>query len=156
MRLLLVVGLRAAIGAVGIATGSLTPGTIGAALMAGGVIVLGYSLLLGLHIATLRLEVKPDVLRLSSVLGGRTYALRKGELRRHRLPHSARSPLEAQVGGLGVSLGSGELEGEKLVGVIALDRSASLIMVPVAGGRLAVAPASEDELLAALDAATRA
>jgi hypothetical protein len=156
MRLLLVVGLRAGIGVVGIATASRSPGAIGIVLTITGLIVLGYSLLLGLHLATLRLEARRGELRLSSVFGGRSYRLRKGELRRRRLPASWRSPLEARVGGLGVSLGSGVLEGEALVGVIALDRSATLIMVPVTGGRLAVAPASEEELLAALAAATRA
>ena len=122
--------------------------------MTTGLIVLGYSMLLGLHLATLHLEARPNELMLSSVLGRRSYRLRKGEVRRHHLPRSWRSPLESQVGGLGVSLGRGELEGEKLVGVVALDRSANLLMVPVVGGRLAVAPASEEELLAALRAAT--
>ena len=154
VRMLVVVGLRAVIGAVAVATANLSSGTIATALMATGLIVLGYSMLLGLHLATLHLEARPNELRLSSVLGGRSYRLRKGELRRHRLPPSWRFPLESQVGGLGVSLGSAELEGERLVGVVALDRSATLLMVPVVGGRLAVAPASEKELLAALGAAT--
>ena len=100
------------------------------------------------------IRLKRSPMRLLLVVGLRVLG-DKGELRRHRVPASWRSPLEAQVGGLGVSLGSGVLEGEALVGVIALDRSASLIMVPVIAGRLAVAPASEDELLAALAAATR-
>lgn len=52
-------------------------------------------------------------------------------------------------------MGPGELEGEKLVGVIALARPASLLMVPTTDGRLAVAVASEDELLGALLRATR-
>lgn len=154
MRLLVVVGLRALIGAAAVLTGQTAPGTEGTVLRIAGAIILGYAALLALYLASLRLEARPGELRLHSLFGTRRYRLARGTVTRLWLPRSWRSPLGAQITGLGVRIGQGKLKGEKLVGVVALDRSATLLMVPAVGGRLAVAAASEDELLTALAAAT--
>lgn len=154
MRLLAVVGVRALIGGAAMLTGQTAPGTEGTVLRIAGAIILGYAALLGLYLASLRLEARPGELLLHSLFGTRRYRLARGTVTRLWLPRSWRSPLKAETSGLGVRIGQGELKGEKLVGVVALDRSATLLMVPAVGGRLAVAAASEDELLTALAAAT--
>ncbi len=156
VRLSVLVAARAAIGIAALVTAIPAAGTIGTVLSFAGIFVLGYAALLGLDFLTMRLEARPGELRLSSALGNRRYHLAKGDVRRLRLPEGWRSPVAATFAGLGVGLGPGEVEGEKLVGVIALARPTSLLMVPTADGRLAVAVASEEELLDALMRATQA
>jgi hypothetical protein len=152
--LVLVVGLRLAIGAGAIVTASATFGVVASALYLVGGVVVAYALLLGAQVASMRLEAVPNELRLRSLFGTRRYRLRKGEVRRLWVRFSRR-PLEARVGGLGVRFGEGQLGGERLVDVIALDEASTLLMVPVAGGRLAVAPDSEGRLMEVLERATR-
>lgn len=154
VRLLTVVGLRVLIGVLAILTGQTSPGTVGTALMVAGGIVLLYSVVLWLYLGTIRLEASSGELYLHSLFGTRRYRLAKGTVTRLNLPRSWRSPLGAGISGLGVRIGEGELKGEKLLGVVALDRSTTLLMVPAVGGRVAVAAESEDQLLNALAAAT--
>jgi hypothetical protein len=153
MRLLLIVGLRGLIGVAALLTALTTFGTVATILNVAGLFVVVYALVLGVYLFTLRLEAIPGHLRLRWLLGARTYGLRKGEVTRLWIQFSRR-PLEARVGGLGIRLGEGQLGGEKLVDVIALDSVSTLLMVPVEGGRLAVAPDVELHLLSALSAAT--
>lgn len=153
-RLLVVVGVRALIGAAALITAQASPGTIGTALTLAGIVVIGYAVVLWLYLVTIRLEASGGQLVLRSLLGTRRFRLTKGTVTRLQLPRSWRSPLEAGVSGVGVRIGVGELQGEKLLGVVALDRSATLLMVPAVGGRVAVAAESEGELLNALEAAT--
>ena len=153
-RLAAVVGLRAAIGLAAVLTGLTTFGVVAAVLNVAGGVVLAYALGLGTHLFTLRLEAIPGHLRLRSLFGSRTYRLRKGEVRRLWVRFSRR-PLEARVAGLGVRMGEGQLGGETLVDVISLDESTTLLMVPVEGGRLAIASKSETTLLSALRLAAR-
>jgi hypothetical protein len=148
-RLALVVGLRAAVGAAAVVTAAATFGVVATILNLTGAACLLYALLLGTYLFSLRLEAVPNELRLRSLFGTRRYRLRKGEVRRLWVQFSRR-PLEARVGTLGVHVGEGQLGGEKLVDVIALDQASTLLMVPVEGGRLAVAPEIEGTLLEAL------
>lgn len=156
VRLSVLVAARAAIGIAALVTAIPAAGTIGTVLSFAGIFVLAYAALLGLDFVTMRLEARPGELRLSSSLGNRRYQLAKGDVRRLRLPAGWRSPVAATFAGLGVRLGPGKVEGEKLVGVIALARPTSLLMVPTTDGRLAVAVVSEEELLDALMRATLA
>jgi hypothetical protein len=153
-RLVAVVGVRALIGVAALVTAQASPGTVGTVLNIAGLIVFWYAAVLGSYLLSLRLVADAGELRLYSLLGTRRYRLVKGTVTRLRLPRSWRSPLEAGISGLGVRIGEGELKGEKLLGVVALDRSATLLMVPAVGGRVAVAAESEDQLLNALAAAT--
>lgn len=153
-RLLAVAGLRALVGAAAVLSAQVSTGIVSSALSIVGGIVLIYALLLWVYLATIRLEASAGQLILSSLLGTRRYQLAQGAVTRLQLPRSWRSPVEADISGAGVRLGDGELRGEKLLGVVALDRSASLLMIPAVGGRVAVAVESEDELLHALVAAT--
>ena len=145
-RLAFVVGLRAAIGAAAIFTATATFGLVATILSLTGAACLLYALLLGLYLFSLRLVAIPNELQLRSVFGTRRYPLRRGEVRRLWVQFS-RLPLEARVGTMGVRVGEGQLGGEKLVDVIALDQASTLLMVPVEGGRLAVAPESEGTLM---------
>lgn len=154
VRLLTVVGIRGLIGVLAILTGQASPGMVGTALMVAGGIVLLYSVVLWLYLVTIRLEASAGELYLHSLFGTRRYRLARGTATRLNLPRSWRSPLEAGISGLGIRVGEGELKGEKLLGVVALDRSTTLLMVPAVGGRVAVAAESEDQLLNALAAAT--
>jgi hypothetical protein len=155
VRLFLLVAARAAIGIAALVAAIPEPGTLGAVLAFAGIGVVGYAALLGLNFATMRLEAVPGQLRLRSLLVNGRYQLVKGEVRRLRLAPRSRSRLGAAFRGLGVRIGPGELEGEKLAGVIALARPDSLLMVPTTDGRLALAVASEEQLLDALMRATR-
>ena len=155
VRLFLLVAARAAIGVAALVAAIPEPGALGTVLSFAGIAVLGYAALLGLNFATMRLEAVPGQLRLRSVLVNGRYQLVKGEVRRLRLAARSRSRLGAAFRGLGVRIGPGEFEGEKLAGVIALVRPDSLLMVPTTDGRLAVAVASEEQLLDALMRATR-
>lgn len=153
-RLLLVAGLRAIIGVAALLTAVTTFGVIATVLNLAGIFVLAYAGGLGAYLFTLRLEAIPGHLRLRWIFGARTYRLRKGEVTRLWVQFSRR-PLEARIGGLGVRVGEGQLGGERLVDVIALDRTVTLHMVPVEGGRLAIGAASEPALIDALKLATR-
>jgi hypothetical protein len=154
VRLFLTLGLRAAIGVAAVLTAFATFGTVALVLNVAGLICLAYALLLGIYVLSLRLEATPGELRLHSLLGTRRYRLANGQVTRLWVQFSRRAPLEARIAGLGIRVGEGQLGQEKLVDVISLDRSATLLMVPVVGGRLAVAVESESELLKALGAAT--
>ena len=153
-RLAAIVGLRAVIGLAAVFTALTAFGVVAAVLYLAGGVVLAYALGLGAYLFTLRLEAIPGHLRLRSLFGSRTYRLRKGEVRRLWVRFSRR-PLEARVAGLGVRFGEGQLGGEMLVDVISLDESTTLLIIPVDGGRLAIAPASEADLLNALLLAAR-
>ena len=148
-RLAFVVGLRAAIGVAAIFTATATFGLVATILNLTGAACLLYALLLGLYLFSLRLVAIPNELQLRSVFGTRRYPLRRGEVRRLWVQFS-RLPLEARVGTVGVRVGEGQLGAEKLVDVIALDQVSTLLMVPVEGGRLAVAPENEGTLISAL------
>jgi len=145
----MVVALRALVGLAALFTAAATFGVVATVLNVTGLAVLVYALLLGFYLASLRLEAAPNELRLRSLLGTRRYRLRKGEVRRLWVQFS-RLPIEARVGNLGVRIGEGQLGGERLVDVIALDHVSMLLMVPVDGGRLAVAPDREWILVDAL------
>jgi hypothetical protein len=155
VRLLILVGLRAAVGMFALLTASATFGTVATVLNVVGALCLTYSVALLAYLFSLRLETAPGELRIRSLLGTRRYALAKGEVTRLWVQFSRRTPLEARVAGLGVRVGEGQLGRKMLVDVISLEDSQTLMLVPVRGGRVAVAASSEPELLDALERATR-
>jgi hypothetical protein len=152
-RLLLLVATRTAIGTWGILTALSTFGVVATVLNLASGLVIAYSVSFAAYLFSLSLEAAPGELRVRSLFWTGRYRLRKGEVRRAWVGR-ARGRLETRVGGLGVHVGHGQLGGESLVDVIALDRTASLVMVPVEGGRFAIAPASEVQLIDALAIAT--
>jgi len=153
LRLAFVVGLRGGVGIAALVTSLLTFGVVAMALLVAAAVCLVYAAALGAWFLTLRLEAWPGELRVRSLFGSRRYRLRKGEVRRLWVDRSSLS-VEARVAGMGVRVGEGQLGGERLMDVIALDRTSTLVMVPVEGGRVVVAAASEEAHLAALLNAT--
>ena len=151
-RLLLWLGFRLVVAEIGIVVGLRAPGAIGIAVTVAGVAVLLYVSLLALHVLSLRLEVHPGEVRVSSVLVHRRYPVVRGRVTRMKAPQG-KAAFGTQLGGLGLEIGLGRGAPGESVDVIRLAPVASMIMIPSQGNRLAVAPSSEARLLRALQAA---
>jgi hypothetical protein len=151
-RLLLWLGFRLVVGEIGIVVGIQAPGAIGVAVTVAGVAVLLYVILLGLHVLSLRLEVHPGEVLVTSVLVRRRYRLVRGAVTRMKAPEG-RALFGTQLGGFGLEIGLGRAAPDESVDVIRLAPVRSMIMIPSHGNRLAVAPSSERRLLRALQAA---
>jgi len=150
--LLLVVGGGAAIAA-GLVIAVGTNGVIAAA--AGGLLVL-IGLLMALWLLSIRLEVEESAIGVTWLGGGRVYPLTAGPVTRVRLRGPNASRLRARSRALGWGLGRGRLRGHEAIEVVRLAPTDTAILVPTERGRLAIAAASEDELLDALSRAARA
>ena len=150
--MLLWLGFRLVVGEIGIVVGIRAPGAIGVAVTAAGVAVVLYVTLLALHVLSLRLEVHPGEVRVSSVLVRRRYRLVRGTVTRMEAP-PGRAMFGTQLGGLGLEVGLGRASPNESVDVIRLAPVRTMIMIPSDGNRLAVAPSSERRLLRALQAA---
>ena len=105
---------------------------------------------------SIRLDVEEAAVRLRWLGGERVYVLTPGQVTRVKLRGRDAARLRTRTGWFGWGLGRGRLRGEEDVEVVRLARTATVILVPTARGRLAVAPASEEELVSALTAAARA
>ena len=151
-RLLLWLGFRLVVGEIGIVVGIRAPGVIGVAVTVAGIAVLVYVTLLALHVLSLRLEVHPGEVRVSSVLVRRRYRLVRGAVTRMKAP-AGHAVFGTQLGGFGLEIGLGRAGMDEFVDVIRLAPVPSMIMIPSHGNRLAVAPSSERRLLVALQAA---
>jgi hypothetical protein len=146
---LLAAGMVAAAG--GVAVGGLP----GVGLVAAGVVVDVLALYLGLVLFTLRLDVEVAMLRLSWIGGERRYVLSRGAVTRVMLRGSGAASLRPRFGAIGWAMGPAMLRRSERIELVRLARSASVILVPTDRGRLAIAPASEQQLITALSAAAR-
>lgn len=136
------------------------------AIVAGGFAALGLAIvgapLIALAIfgaaalTSVRLEVYEAEMRLSWLGGERVYRLVRGSVTRVALRGPRASSLRPGLGALGWAFGPARLRDSERIEVIRLRRTPSVILVPTDRGRLAVAPASEEQLLAALTRAARA
>jgi hypothetical protein len=108
---------------------------------------------LGVRIRSLRLAVEPDYLHLTGIRVDRRYHLAPGNLARVA---SGAVTRPRRPGSLGRAVGRASLRttGES-VELIQLANTPSVILVPTERGRLALAPAAEEELLEALKKAAR-
>jgi uncharacterized membrane protein YtjA (UPF0391 family) len=154
-RLLLWLGFRLVVSEIGIVVGVRAPGAIGVAVTAAGVAVLLYVILLSLHVLSLRLEVHPGEVRVTSILVRRRYRLVRGAVTRLPAPRG-RALFGTQLGSFGLEIGLGTAGPDESVDVIRLAPVTSMIMIPSDGNRLAVAPSSERRLLRALGTAAAA
>jgi len=130
---------------------------------AGGVVIAGLGaalVLIGLVVAVVLLSVRLDIeeaaVRLSWLGGERIYPLIQGPVTRVRLRGENASRLRSRIGMFGWALGSARLRDEEEIHVVRLARTATAILVPTERGRLAIAPAREEQLLEALSRAARA
>jgi hypothetical protein len=144
----------------------------GAAAIAGGLLILGGSVGVGVAAAgaalalaglvgivtllSIRLDVEEAAVRVRWLGGERMYGLVPGPVTRVRLRGADASRLRAGPRLLPWQFGSGLLRGEEAVDVVRLAPTRTAILVPTDRGRLAIAPADEEVLLDALIRAARA
>jgi len=148
--------LFAAAGA-GIAAGLIVvPPPSGFALVAVGAVLGLLGLALMIVALSVRLDVEESAIRVSWIGGGRRYLLSPGPVTRVRLSGQNASRLRMRSGVPGWGLGQALLRGEETIRVVRLAPTATAILVPTDGGRLAIAPTSDDALLDALSRAARA
>ncbi len=151
-RILLWLGVRLVIAEIGIAVGLQAPGTIGLAVTLAGGAVLAYVILLTFHVLSLRIQVHPGEVLLWSVIVRRRYRLAPGIITRMKaMP--GRAAFGTQLGAFGIEIGLGRATAGESVNVVRLAAVKTMIIIPVVGTRLALAPSSERILLRALRAA---
>ena len=144
-----------AAGAVAAAGGVRIGGLGGVGLVAAGVVVVVLAVYLALVLFSLRLDVEVAMLRLSWIGGERRYVLSRGAVTRVMLHGAGAASLRPRFGALGWGLGPGKLRRSERIELVRLARSESVILVPTDRGRLAIAPAAEQQLITALGAAAR-
>ncbi|MEP6680751.1 MAG: hypothetical protein ABJB65_04665 [Chloroflexota bacterium] len=154
-RLLLVPATFAALGLLAIAASTVLAGGAALGMLAAGALAIIIGLLAGSSLLSVRLEVDLAVLRLHWLGGERRYVLLRGPVTRITVRGPSASALRPRIGILGWGLGAARLRNEEEIELIRLAPSRSVIAVPTDRGRLAIAPASEEELLAALAGAAR-
>lgn len=106
-------------------------------------------------VLSVRLDVEESAIRVHWIGGERFYPLVAGPVTRVRFRGESASRLRARTGILGWQLGEATLRDEEEIHVVRLAPTASAILVPTEQGRLAIAPATEAELLDALTRAAR-
>jgi len=126
---------------------------IGLLIAAGVVAVL--SLYLLIILLTVRLDVEVAALHLRWAGGDRSFALTRGPVTRVAVRGPGSAAIRPRFGALGWGLGPARLRGQERIELVRMAPTATVILVPTDRGRLAVAPASEAELVAALTAAAR-
>ena len=144
--------LASALAAAGILLVGGVPGLAMAA--AAGVVALG-ALLGAAVLLSVRVDVEDSLVRVRSLLGRRIYLLTPGELTRVHLRGERASRLQARFG-MGWALGRAVLRDEEEIHVVRLALVASVILIPTARGRLAIATANEPHLIEALTRAAHA
>jgi hypothetical protein len=154
-RILLLPGVLLAIAAAALAAGFVAPTGTAMALW----VVTAFLVVLAAAVAiiplTLRLEVEVGGLRVRWLAGSRRYRLVPGAVTRATMAGSGQSAIRARFGFLGWAYGAAVLRGEERISIVRLAPTSTVILVPTDHGRLAIAAASEPELLEALGAAAR-
>jgi len=126
------------------------------ALVAGGAVVALVGLLIAIRLLSVRLDVEEAAVRVRWLGGERIHPLVPGPVTRVRLRGENASSLRSLTGWLGWTLGRATLRGEEPIHVVRLARTPTAILVPTEDGRLAIAAASEADLIEALSRAARA
>jgi hypothetical protein len=141
----------------GLAAGAgwLLGGWAGIGLLVGGALVAALALYLAAVILTVRLEVEVSTLRLRHLGRDQRFVLARGAVTRVPLIGAGAARLRPRFGALGWGLGPARLRGREPIHVVRLAPTDSVILVPTDAGRVAVAPASEQQLISALAAAAR-
>jgi hypothetical protein len=156
-RLLIVPFVVTVAGAAAIASGIVVGGgvagialaVIGAVLVAGSIV--GALVLLSVHV-----DVEESAVVVGKLGGTRRYVLTPGPVTRVRIRGPNASRLRPRFGAIGWGIGRARLRGEEEIELVRLARTRTVILIPTERGRLAVAPARDEELLDALSRAARA
>jgi hypothetical protein len=149
------VAVVAGIGAIGAGL-IVVGGAAGIALVGAGAVVTILALAAIAILLSIRVEVAEATVRIRRLGGGHRYLLVPGPVTRVRLRGERASSLRSIRPVPGWQLGAARLRGEERIDVVRLAPTATAILVPTDRGRLAIAAANEDELLAALSRAARA
>lgn len=154
---LLAVPLLAVAAAVALAlVGILLVGGMPGMAMAGGGAVLALVGLLGAAVPlSVRVHVEESVVRVSWLFGRRIYLLTPGSLTRVHLHGEGASPLRSGFR-FGWALGPAVLRNVEEIHVVRLARTETVILIPTARGRLAIATSDEQHLIETLTNAARA
>ncbi|HET8778024.1 MAG TPA: hypothetical protein VFN76_10225 [Candidatus Limnocylindria bacterium] len=123
------------------------------AAVGGGLALVG--LAWAVWVLSVRLDVEEAAVRVHWVGGERRYPLVAGPVTRVRFRGENASRLRARTGILGWQLGAATLRDEEEIHVVRLAPTPSAILVPTEQGRLAIAAATEADLLDALTRAAR-
>ncbi len=126
------------------------------AMVAGGALIGVVGLVMAAWLLSIRLEIEEAAVRLRWLWGERVYGLVPGPVTRVRLRGANASALHARTGILGWAVGHARLRGEETIDIVRLARTPTAILVPTERGRLAIAAASEPDLIDALSRAARA
>ncbi|MEO6058931.1 MAG: hypothetical protein ABIQ05_03015 [Candidatus Limnocylindria bacterium] len=137
------------------AGGWMLGGIGGVGLAIAGSLAVASALFLALFVFSVSVAIEPGTVHLRWLTGERRYALIRGSLTRVTVLGAGRTTLRARFGALGWSLGRAELRGEEQIDVVRLAATPTMIVIPTDLGRLAIAAASETELIEALGTAAR-
>jgi hypothetical protein len=129
--------------------------TAGLLLAAAGALLAIAGGTLGAYLLSVRVHVEESLVRVSSLFGRRVYLLTPGSLVRVHLRGEGASRLRARWG-VGWALGRAVLRDEEDIHVVRLAPTPTVILVPTASGRLAIATSNEPHLIDALTRAARA
>jgi hypothetical protein len=147
--MLLLAGLLAA------GAGWVLGGLTGIGLMFAGGVLVAAAVYLALVVLSVRLDVEVSTLRLRRLGSDERFSLVRGPVTRVPLRGEGAARLRARFGALGWGLGPARLRGEEEIHLVRLAPTRTVILVPTDVGRVAIAPASEQHLIAALGAAAR-
>jgi hypothetical protein len=131
-----------------------TPAAVALAVL-GAVVAIG-AVAGAVLLMSVRFEVAESAVSLTWLGGRRDYALVPGPVTRVQLRGPRASALRPRSGALGWGIGRARLRGEEEIELVRLAATGSAILIPTERGRLAVAPAREQELLEALATAAHA
>jgi hypothetical protein len=124
-------------------------------LVAAGGLLAVVAAYLALVTLSVRLEVEVSTLRLRRIGADQRFTLARGAVTRVPLRGEGAVRLRPGVGAMALGVGRARLRGEETIQLVRLAPAASLILVPTDGGRVGIAPGSEQQLIAALAAAAR-
>jgi hypothetical protein len=156
-RLLAVPFVSFVVAGTAIAAGLLViPPPIGFVLVAVGAVLALVGLALMVVLLSVRLDVEESAVQVRWIGGGRVYLLSQGPVTRVRLSGPSASRLRVHSGAFGWALGRAVLRDEERIQIVRLARTQTAILVPTDRGRLAIAPARDDDLLDALSKAAHA
>ena len=147
--LLALTGLSAAL------AGLLLGGTAELIAVVGGAVAIAGAVLLAIVPLSLRMDVEVGGLRMRWLGGTRRYQLARGPVTRIALTGPSAGSIPSRFPVLGWSFGRAVLRGEEPIVLVRLARTPNVIVVPTDRGRLAIAAASEGDLIDALGAAAR-
>lgn len=141
----------------GVAAGGvlLIGGTAGLAMVGAGAVLVVVGIVLGAMPLSVRVHVEESVVRVRWLFGRQVHLLTAGSLTRIHLRGEGASRLKGGFG-FGWSLGRAVLRDQEPVHVVRLAPTESVILIPTARGRLAIASSDEQHLIETLTHAAQA